>query len=41
MRLQYGMNITASNMRNILEKNDKQQNGVRTWRQLFGNASLG
>ena len=41
MALQYGVNITASDMRNILEQNDKQQNGVRSWRQLFGNASLG
>ena len=41
MALQYGMNITASDMRSLLEKNDKQQSGVRTWRQLFGNASLG
>lgn len=41
MALQYGMNITASDMRQLLEKNDKQQNGIRTWRQLFGNASLG
>ena len=41
MALQYGVNITASDMRGILEKNDKQQSGVRTWRQLFGNASLG
>lgn len=41
MALQYGMNITASDMRSLLEKNDKQQSGIRTWRQLFGNASLG
>ena len=41
MALQYGVNITASDMRSILEKNDKQQSGVRTWRQLLGNASLG
>ena len=41
MALQYGMNITASDMRSLLEKNDKQQSGVRTWRQLFGGASLG
>lgn len=41
MGLQYGVNITSSDMRNMLEKNDKQQSGVRTWRQLFGNASLG
>jgi len=41
MALQYGMNITASDMKSLLEKNDKQQSGVRSWRQLFGNASLG
>lgn len=41
MALQYGMNITASDMTKMLEENDKQQSGVRTWRQLFGNASLG
>jgi len=41
MGLQYGVNITASDMRSILEKNQKQQSGVRTWRQLLGNASLG
>ena len=41
MALQYGMNITASDMKSLLEKNDKLQSGVRTWRQLFGNASLG
>lgn len=41
MALQYGLNITASDMAKILEENDKQQTGVRTWRQLFGNASLG
>lgn len=41
MALQYGMNITASDMKSLLEKNDKQKSGVRTWRQLFGNASLG
>lgn len=41
MPLQYGLNFTASDLRNILEQNDKQQNGIRSWRQLFGNASLG
>lgn len=41
MALKYGMNITASDMKSLLEKNDKLQTGVRTWRQLFGNASLG
>lgn len=41
MALQYGVNITASDMQKLLERNDKQQSGVRTWRQLFGNAALG
>lgn len=41
MALRYGMNITASDMKKLLEENDKQQSGVRSWRQLFGNASLG
>lgn len=41
MALQYGMNITASDMKSLLEKNDKQKNGVRTWRELFGGKSLG
>jgi hypothetical protein len=41
MALQYGANILASDMRKILEQNDRQQSGVRSWRQLFGNASLG
>lgn len=41
MALQYGMNILASDMKNILEKNDRQRSGIRTWNQLFGNASLG
>lgn len=41
MALHYGMNITASDMKRLLEENDKLQSGVRSWRQLFGNASLG
>jgi hypothetical protein len=41
MALQYGLNLSASDMRNMLEQNDKTQSGVRRWRQLFGNASLG
>lgn len=41
MPLQYGVNITSSDMKNMLEKNDKLQSGIRTWRQLFGGASLG
>lgn len=41
MPLQYGVNILASDMREMLEQNDKQNTGVKTWRQLFGNAALG
>lgn len=41
MALRYGFNITESDMKKLLEQNDKQQSGVRSWRQLFGNASLG
>lgn len=41
MAIPYGISINASDMRNMLEKNDVQQSGVRSWRQLFGNASLG
>jgi hypothetical protein len=41
MALKAGFNITASDAKALLERNDKQKSGVRTWRQLFGNASLG
>ena len=41
MALQYGFNITESDWKKYLEQNERQQNGIRTWRQLFGNASLG
>lgn len=41
MALQYGLNFPSSNIKQILEQNDKQQSGVRSWRQLFGGASLG
>ena len=40
MSLQYGANFLASDMQKLLEQNDRQQSGVRTWKQLFGNASL-
>lgn len=40
MPLSYGLNITASNMKKILEENERQQSGIRSWRQLFGNTSL-
>lgn len=41
MSVRYGFNITASDMRKMLEENERQQNGVRSWKQLFGNAALG
>lgn len=41
MALQYGINFTASDMKSILERNDVQQNGIRTWRRAFGGAGLG
>lgn len=41
MALAYGNTFTASDMKSLLEKNDKRQSGIRTWRQLFGNAALG
>lgn len=40
MALQSGFNLPASDMAQILEKNDKTAQGIRTWRNLFGNASL-
>ena len=36
--MQFGLNLPASNIKKILEQNDKQQSGVRSWRQLFGGA---
>lgn len=41
MPLLTGFNITASDIKNLLERNDRQRNGVRTWRQLLGNANIG
>lgn len=41
MALKTGFNTTASDAKTLLERNDKLRSGVRTWRQLFGNASLG
>ncbi len=40
MGVQYGLNFTASDAKNYLEKNQRQNNGVKTWQQLFGNTSL-
>lgn len=39
--LKPGFNITASDIKPLLEQYDRQRSGIRTWRQLFGNASLG
>lgn len=41
MALQYGLNLPTSNIKQILERYDKTQSGVRSWSQLFGGASLG
>ena len=41
MALKYGTNFLASDIAKGLEKNNKQKEGIRTWSQLFGNASLG
>ena len=37
----YGLNLPVSNMKQILEKNEKQQSGIKSWKQLFGGATLG
>ena len=39
--LKYGLNFTASDIAPILEQNNVLQNGVRSWRQRFGNAGIG
>ena len=39
--LKYGVNITESDVQNMLEQNQKQQNGVKTWRTLLGGAGVG
>lgn len=41
MHLLTGFNITSSDIANVLKKYDRQRNGVRTWRQLLGNANIG
>ena len=41
MALIRGLNLPSSQVKQMLEQNEKQQSGVRTWRQLFGGASLG
>lgn len=38
--LMYGTNILASDLAPQLEAYDRNQQGVNSWRQLFGNASL-
>ena len=40
-QIKYGLNFTSSDIANTLEENDRLQNDIRVWRQLFGNASLG
>ena len=39
MGLKFGFNIGTSDMKSLLEKNQKQMSGVRTWKQLFGSAA--
>ena len=41
MPLKYGINIPASNAQSIIDKTDKTREGIKTWQQLFGGASLG
>ena len=41
MSLKYGFNIGTSDMKSLLEKNEKQMSGVRSWKQLFSGASQG
>lgn len=40
MALKQGLNFTASDAKKLLEKNDRQQDGVRTWQKIFGTTSL-
>ena len=39
MAVKYGNTFTASDAKNVMEKTQRQKNGVRTWQQLFGNTS--
>lgn len=39
MSLRYGFNIGTSDMKSLLEQEDAQLNGVRSWKQLFSGAS--
>lgn len=41
MALQYGTNLTANAARSMIEQNDRQRSGVKSWKQLFGGAALG
>lgn len=41
MSLKYGFNIGTSDMKSLLEENDRQMSGVRSWKQLFSGASQG
>lgn len=40
MSLRTGYNITSGDLKTILEKQDKQADGIRSWQKLFGNTSL-
>lgn len=39
MGLKFGFNIGTSDMKSLLEKNERQMSGVRSWKQLFGSAA--
>lgn len=39
MSVKYGFNMGTSDMKTLLEQNDRQLNGVRSWKQIFGGAS--
>lgn len=39
--IKYGLNFNASDIKDSLALMERQQNGVKTWQQLLGGASLG
>lgn len=39
MSLRYGFNIGTSDMKSLLEREEMQLNGIRSWKQLFSGAS--
>lgn len=41
MSIRTGFNITSSDLKSMLEKRDRQADGIRSWQKLFGNASIG